>query len=65
MAHGLDVFTACSLKFRLARSLPSDRPLPINVCFKPSTADSTSLPTTMQVRDATVGPLLGTFLVSG
>jgi hypothetical protein len=30
-----------------------------------SPADSTSLPTIMQVREATVGPLLGTSAVSG
>ncbi len=37
----------------------------MRVCFKPIAADSTSLPTTIDVREATVGPLFGTRPVSG
>ena len=40
-------------------------PLCISVCCSTRGRDSTSLPTIMAVRDATVGPLLGTFAVSG
>ena len=41
------------------------RPDCSRVRFNPSAADSTSFPTIMQVRDATVGPLFGTPAVSG
>jgi len=40
-------------------------PLSTSVFFNANAADSTSLPTIMDVRDATVGPLSGTFAVSG
>ena len=36
----------------------------MSVCFSPSAAECTSLPTTIAVREATVGPLLGTMVVS-
>ena len=39
-------------------------PLAIRVCLIPNAADCTSLPTTMTVREATVGPLFGTSFVS-
>ena len=40
-------------------------PLSSSVFFRASAADSTSLPTIIAVRDATVGPLFGTCAVSG
>jgi len=45
------------LKFRLSKLICQEAAANQRL-LQPSTADSTSLPTIMQVRDATVGPLL-------
>ncbi|MFN8002965.1 MAG: hypothetical protein U0X75_18345 [Acidobacteriota bacterium] len=45
------------------RRMPLAEQTAANVCRKPSAADSTSLPTIIVVRDATVGPLFGTLAI--
>jgi hypothetical protein len=59
--------TTCRRHARLNSSgpLPSTNPTFFNSATSPRAAVSTSFPTTMHVRDATVGPLSGTIDVSG